>query len=156
MYALFYYSNFLLQAEVQGEVKKREAITSAIAPQAIPVQNTVVQQKVVKSPAKITKQPVAKVVPKSPKAVKVPKAVPNKTPKIEKEIKEDKIAKPPKKRKSQSSENEMGGNEQNVRQAKKQKTISITKPADHKGLDQRKLYCICKKPYDSKRYVYFF
>lgn len=126
-------------------------MTTAIPPQAMTVQNQVVQQKVVKSPTKVTKPPAPKVVPKTPKGGKVTKTVQNKTPKIEKEVKEEKIAKPPKKRKSQSSEGEMGGNEINARQTKKQKTMAITKPSDHKGLDQRKLYCICKKPYDSKR-----
>lgn len=129
-------------------------MTTAIPPQAITVQAPVVQPKVVKSPTKNVKQPAPKVAPKSPKTPKVTKTVQNKIPKVvEKEVKEDKIAKPPKKRKTQSSESETGVNEQNVRQAKKQKTMSITKPADHKGLDQRKLYCICKKPYDSKRYI---
>lgn len=128
-------------------------MTTAIPPQAITVQAPVVQPKVVKSPTKTVKQPTPKVAPKSPKTPKVTKTVQNKTPKVEKEVKEDKIAKPPKKRKTQSSESETGANEQNMRQAKKQKTMAITKPADHKGLDQRKLYCICKKPYDSKRYI---
>ena len=128
-------------------------MTTAIPPQAITVQAPVIQQKIVKSPAKNAKQPAPKVAPKSPKTPKITKTVQNKTPKVEKEIKEEKIAKPPKKRKTQSSESETGGNDQNVRQTKKQKTMSITKPADHKGLDQRKLYCICKKPYDSKRYI---
>lgn len=127
-------------------------MTTAIPPQAMTVQSPVIQQKVVKSPTKVTKPTTPKVVPKTPKVTKTPKIVQNKTVKVvEKVIKEEKIVKPPKKRKSQSSEGEMGGNETNVRQAKKQKTIAITKPSDHKGLDTRKLYCICKKPYDSKR-----
>ncbi|XP_035209006.1 nucleosome-remodeling factor subunit NURF301-like [Stegodyphus dumicola] len=152
-----------IQAEVQDEIKKRETLTTAIPPQSLSVQAPVIQQKVVKT----AKSPKAATAPtaaaattttttKGAKASKSPKAankpVQNKTPKVEKEIKEDKIAKPPKKRKSQSSESDVNA-EQNSKTSKKQKTMSITKPADHKALDQRKLYCICKKPYDSKRFM---
>ncbi|XP_054724441.1 nucleosome-remodeling factor subunit BPTF-like [Uloborus diversus] len=143
-----------IQAEVQVEVKKREALTTAIPPQALTVQAPAVQQKVnktVKSP-KIAPRPAAvKTQVRANKAVKI---VPNKPVKIEKEMKDEKVIRPPKKRKSQSGDSDAGGNvEQNSRSTKKQKTIAITKPVDHKALDQRKLYCICKKPYDSKRFM---
>ncbi|GIX97254.1 nucleosome-remodeling factor subunit NURF301 [Caerostris darwini] len=147
-----------IQAEVQVEIKKREAITTAIPPQAMTVQQTpIVQQKVVKiikspkPPPTPTPAPikVVKAAPKSPKLVKSP---PNKAIKIEREVKEEKIVRPPKKRKSQSSESDSV--EQNSKPAaKRQKAVAITKPVDHKALDQRKLYCICKKPYDSKRFM---
>ncbi|GBM38532.1 Nucleosome-remodeling factor subunit BPTF [Araneus ventricosus] len=138
-----------IQAEVQAEVKKREAITAAIPPQAMTVQTPVVQQKVkkvIQSP-----KPPVKVV-KTPKSPKLTKSPPNKAVKVESQIKEEKIvARPPKKRKSQSSESDSV--EQNTKTVAKRQKTSITKPADHKALDQRKLYCICKKPYDSKRFM---
>ncbi|CAL1273148.1 unnamed protein product [Larinioides sclopetarius] len=138
-----------IQAEVQAEVKKREAITAAIPPQAMTVQTPVVQQKVkkvIQSP-----KPPVKVV-KTPKSPKLTKSPPNKVVKVESQIKEEKIvARPPKKRKSQSSESD--NVEQNTKTVAKRQKTSITKPADHKALDQRKLYCICKKPYDSKRFM---
>ncbi|XP_055932201.1 nucleosome-remodeling factor subunit BPTF-like isoform X2 [Argiope bruennichi] len=137
-----------IQAEVQDEVKKREAI-AAIPPQAMSVQTPVVQPKVKKAVQQSPKPPV-KVV-KTPKSPKLAKSLPNKPIKVESQIKEDKIVKPPKKRKSQSSESD--GIEQNTKTPAKKQKSAITKPADHKALDQRKLYCICKKPYDSKRFM---
>ncbi|GFT51046.1 nucleosome-remodeling factor subunit BPTF [Trichonephila clavipes] len=139
-----------IQVEVQAEIKKREAMTTAIPPQAMTVQSPIVQQKVTKI-IKAPKPPV-KVVKAVAKSPKLNKTSPNKNVKVERDNKEEKIVKPLKKRKSQSSESDSV--EQNTRPAaKRQKAVSITKPVDHKSMDQRKLYCICKKPYDSKRFM---
>ncbi|GFQ93826.1 nucleosome-remodeling factor subunit NURF301, partial [Trichonephila clavata] len=139
-----------IQVEVQAEIKKREAMTTAIPPQAMTVQSPIVQQKVTKI-IKAPKPPV-KVVRAIAKSPKLNKTSPNKNVKVERENKEEKIVKPLKKRKSQSSESDSV--EQNTKPAaKRQKAVSITKPVDHKSMDQRKLYCICKKPYDSKRFM---
>ncbi|XP_042904894.1 nucleosome-remodeling factor subunit BPTF [Parasteatoda tepidariorum] len=145
-----------IQAEVQAEIKRREAMTAAVPPQVITSQPPVVQQKTVKvvkqptpkQPIKVVKQPP----PKSPK--QIPKPVQIK--KIEKEVKEDKIPpakQPPKKRKSLSSSEDANNSGVEQRPAKRQKTAPATKAVDQKSLDQRKLYCVCKKPYDSKRFM---